>query len=272
MDKELRKLQLIDINILNEVVDILEENKLRYFLIAGTLLGAVRHKGFIPWDDDMDIAMPRKDYDKFLDIFSKKLPPYLHVKNFMTDSTFKYYITRIIDDRYKVRELRNDNKAESIANVSIDIFPIDGVPNNKILRKMYYFKVLFYRALISLIQKENIDTARKRNFFEKIVIVLGTKLPLVKMFNANKIQYKIDKILKKQSDNSNYAGTIMGAYRTKEIMPRDYFGKGRTYEFEGRKFVGPTKYKEYLKHMYGDYMKIPSVSDRERKRHFEIIK
>lgn len=271
MDKELRKLQLIDINILNEVVDILEENKLRYFLIAGTLLGAVRHKGFIPWDDDMDIAMPRKDYDKFLDIFSKKLPPYLHVKNFMTDPTFKYYITRIIDDRYKVSELRNNNEAESITNVSIDIFPIDGVPNNKILRKAYYFKVLSYRALISLIQKENIDTARKRNISEKIAISLGTKLPLKKILNANKLQFKIDRMLKKQSDDSTYAGTIMGAYRTKEILPREYFGAGSTYEFEGRKFVGPTKYREYLRHMYGDYMKLPSEEQRESKRHFKII-
>ncbi|MBY4582071.1 LicD family protein [Pediococcus pentosaceus] len=271
MDKELRKLQLIDINILNDVVDILEENELKYFLIAGTLLGAVRHKGFIPWDDDMDIAMPRKDYDKFLDIFSKKLPPYLHVKNFMTDPTFKYYITRIIDDRYKVSELRNDNKSESITNVSIDIFPIDGVPNNKILRKVYYFKVLTYRALISLIQKENIDTARKRSIPEKIIINLGTKLPLKKFLSANKLQFKIDKLLKKQSDDSIYAGTIMGAYRLKEILPRDYFGEGKSYEFEGRKFIGPAKYKEYLNHMYGDYMKLPSKEQRESKRHFEII-
>ncbi|MBS9398424.1 LicD family protein [Pediococcus acidilactici] len=271
MDKELRKLQLIDIDILNNVVDVLEENNLKYFLIAGTLLGAVRHKGFIPWDDDMDIAMPREDYDKFLEVFAKRLPPYLHVKNFMTDSTFKYYITRIVDERYKVRELRNNNRTESITNVSIDIFPIDGVPDNKIMRKFYYFRVLSYRALISLIQKENIDTARKRNFFEKIVISLGTKLPLKKFFDANKLQFKIDKLLKKQSNNSFYAGTIMGAYRTKEILPREYFGKGRTYEFEGRKFIGPTKYKEYLRHMYGDYMKLPSKKDQESKRHFEII-
>ncbi|ARW20157.1 MULTISPECIES: LicD family protein [Pediococcus] len=271
MDKELRKLQLIDINILNEVVDILEENKLRYFLIAGTLLGAVRHKGFIPWDDDMDIAMPRKDYDKFLDIFSKKLPPYLHVKNFMTDSTFKYYITRIIDDRYKVQEIRNENIDESITNISIDIFPIDGVPDNSLKRQIYYFKILTYRALISLIQKENIDKARKRKMWERIAIFIGTKVPLRKIINPNKLHYRIDRLLKKQSNNSKYAGSIMGAYRTKEIMPRKYFGEGKKYTFEGRTFRGPTDYDSYLKHMYGNYMELPDIEEQKNKRHFKIL-
>lgn len=166
MNNKLRKLQLIDIEILRNVVAILDKNNLQYYMIAGTLLGAVRHHGFIPWDDDIDIAMPRKDYEQFLAKNSNELPNNLHVKNFRNDSNFKYYITRIVDDRYKVIELRNRNSKESITNISIDIFPIDGVPNNKIKRNIYYLHVLFYRALISLIQKDNIDRMRKRNFWK----------------------------------------------------------------------------------------------------------
>ncbi|KAF0362060.1 LicD family protein [Pediococcus acidilactici] len=271
MSEELRRLQLIDTEILTEVVKVLDKYDLKYYMIAGTLLGAVRHKGFIPWDDDMDIAMPRKDYDQFLNEFSKELPQHLHVKNFMTDKSFKYYITRIIDDRYKVQEIRNENVDESITNISIDIFPIDGVPDNSLKRKIYYFKILAYRALISLIQKENIDKARKRRIWEKAAIFIGTKMPLEKWLDSNKLKYKIDKLLKKQSDTSTYAGSIMGAYRTREIMPRGFFGEGKAYEFEGRHFWGPSDYNGYLKHMYGDYMKLPSKEAQESKRHFRII-
>lgn len=271
MNNELRKLQLIDIEILRNVVAILDKNNLQYYMIAGTLLGAVRHHGFIPWDDDIDIAMPRKDYEQFLAKNSNELPNNLHVKNFRNDSNFKYYITRIVDDRYKVIELRNRNSKESITNISIDIFPIDGVPNNKIKRNIYYLHVLFYRALISLIQKDNIDRMRKRNFLEKLLILLGTHIPLNKVLDAHKIQYKIDKLLKKQNDDSIYAGSIMGAYRTKEIFPRKYLGRGKKYKFENYTFWGPQNADAYLKHMYNNYMILPDKQQRKNKRHFKII-
>ncbi|MDB8859133.1 LicD family protein [Pediococcus acidilactici] len=271
MSEELRRLQLIDTEILTEVVKVLDKYNLKYYMIAGTLLGAVRHKGFIPWDDDMDIAMPRKDYDQFLNEFSKELPQHLHVKNFMTDKNFKYYISRIIDDRYKVQEIRNENVDESITNVSIDIFPIDGVPDNSLKRRIYYFKILTYRALISLIQKENIDKARKRKMWERVAISIGTRIPFKKIISPNKLQYKIDRLLKKQSSNSEYAGSIMGAYRTREIMPRKYFGEGKKYSFEGKIFRGPDDYDSYLKHMYGNYMKLPDIEEQRSKRHFRIL-
>lgn len=271
MTSDIRKLQLIDTNILKNVVEILDRHHLNYYMIGGTLLGAIRHKGFIPWDDDMDIAMPRTDYELFLSQFARELPANLSVDNFKTNNKYKYYITRIENNDYQVREVRNQNFEESFAHVSIDIFPIDGTPNNKLLRKFYYFQVLSYRALISLVQKNNIDQARKRSTLEKLTIFVGTHLPIQRIFSANKLQYKIDRLLKKQRQNSRFAGTIMGAYRVKEIVPRKYFGEGKLYEFEGHMFRGPSDYDAYLKHMYGDYMKLPSREQRESKKHFEII-
>lgn len=271
MTSDIRRLQLIDTDILKKVVAVLEQHQLNYYMIGGTLLGAIRHKGFIPWDDDMDIAMPRKDYELFLNQFAQELPDNFNVVNFKTDKNYKYYITRIENINYKVREIRNQDFYESFAHVSIDIFPIDGTPDNKILRKIYYFRVLFYRALVSLVQKNNIDRARKRGLLEKLIIFIGTHLPLQKFLKANKLQYRIDKLLCQQRPDSQFAGTIMGAYRVKEIVPRYYFGQGKYYEFEGYRFKGPSEYNAYLKHMYGDYMKLPSKEQRERKRHFEII-
>jgi len=272
MSSNLRKLQLIDVAILDEIVKILAKYGLKYFLIGGTLLGAVRHQGFIPWDDDMDIAMPREDYELFLKKFAQELPTYLHVKNFKTDHTYKYYITRILDDRYKVKELRDANAETATTNLSIDIFPIDGTPDNKYQRKMYYLQIMALRATISLIQQENIDTERKRQAYEKMLISFGTKLPLDKFLSANALQHQIDKLLKKQPNDSHFIGTIMGAYRTKEIVPKEYFGRGTLVDFEGRQLVAPAQYDRYLTHMYGDYMKLPSSEEIQSKRHFVFVK
>lgn len=271
MESELQKLQKIDIEILSDVVKILNKYGLKYYMIGGTLLGAIRHHGFIPWDDDMDIAMPRDDYEKFLGDCATELPKNLKIKNFRTDKNFKYSITRVVNTDFKVQELREQDKKKATTNISIDIFPIDGVPDNVIAKNYYYFRVLTYRALISLIQKDNIDSVRKRNLPEKVMILIGTRIPLGWFFSANKLQYKIDNLLKKQSTKSVFAGTIMGAYRTKEIVPRRYFGEGKLYEFNGHYFRGPSDYDSYLRHMYGDYMQLPSKQQRESKRHFQII-
>ncbi|MFT0650351.1 LicD family protein [Lactiplantibacillus plantarum] len=271
MDTELRKLQLIDTEILTDVVTVLNKHKLKYYMIAGTLLGAVRHNGFIPWDDDMDIAMPRKDYDKFLELYSSELPEHIHVKNFMNTIKFKYYITRVVDDRYYVKEIRNQDR-QNTTNVSIDIFPLDGVPDNRLFRTIFYIKVLTYRALISLAQSNNIDFARKRNFLETAIIHFGIKLPLNKIVSPQKMQYRIDRLLKKQNDNSFLVGSIMGAYRIKEIFPRKYLGNGKYYSFEGAQFIGPESYDAYLTHMYGNYMELPTKEQQKSKRHFIMVR
>lgn len=269
MANDLRQIQLIDVEILKQLIKIFEDNKLTYYMIAGSLLGAVRHNGFIPWDDDMDIGMPREDYEKFLNRYYSELPDHLEVLNFKTDKKFNYCITRIADKRYTVKEIRN-RETDNVTYASIDIFPIDGAPDNFILRWIYYFRILTNRALISLIQKKNIDKARKRNFMEKIVIFIGTRLPIGKVFNDKKLLLNIDKLLQKQSNSSKFAGSIMGAYRIKEMYLREYLGKGTVLTFEKMKVNCPENYDEYLKHMYGNYKQLPSKTEREAKRHFKI--
>lgn len=265
----LRKLQLVDLAILKEVDALCKVHNLTWYMIGGTLLGAVRHKGFIPWDDDIDIAMPRKDYEKFLEIAKGSLSQHLQIINFETNPDYRYYITRVMNLKTKVAEKRAAT-FEGTTHASIDIFPIDGTPNNKLLKKIYYFRIMAYRALISLCYKEAIDQNRKRNLFEKILIYIGVMLPLNRILSPYKLKKKIDRMLKKQSvEKSDEIGTIMGAYRTREIVPKIYFGKGQFYEFEGLRFNGPEKYDEYLTHMYGDYMSYPENVD--RKDHYKII-
>ena len=262
-------LHQVDLDIVKEVVAICKKHNLKYYMLGGTMLGAIRHKGFIPWDDDIDLGMPRKDYDKFLKIAPELLSAHLKLVNYHTDPEYHYYITRILDTDTKVIEERigNDNK---YTNASIDIFPIDGTPNNGILRKIYFFRVLFHRAMMSLCYKDSIDRKRPRGKAERILLWVMEKMPVEKLTTPYKQKEKIDKLLRKQNvKKSKYIGNIMGAYRTREIVPKSFYGKGRMYKFEDIELCGLEKYDEYLTYTYGNYMELPPVE--KQKTHFKIL-
>lgn len=264
MQYSIKDIQKIDLDMCKEILKIFEKYKLRYYIIGGTFLGAIRHKGYIPWDDDMDIAMPRKDMEKFFEVAEKELPKNLKLITFENDKHYRYYLPRIVNLDTEIVEERYAHLNEK-SNIFIDIFPIDGTPNNKLLRQIHYFKILFNRMLVSWYYIESIEPNRKRSKMEKILIFLGKILPTKKMINPKKRLRKIDNQLKKyKMEDCKYSGTIMGAYRVREIVPTEYFGKPTKYKFEDIYLTGPEKYDEYLTHMYGDYMKIPD----DKKTHY----
>lgn len=262
-------LHKVDMDIVKEVVGICDKYGFKYYMLGGTMLGAIRHKGFIPWDDDIDLGLPRKDYDRFLEIVQGELSANLKLVNYHTDPNYQYYITRILDVETKVEEERIGNK-NRYTHASIDIFPIDGTPNNKLLRKLYFFRVLYHRALMSLCYKDSIDRKRPRSNKEKILLWVMERVPVEKMTTPYKQKEKIDKLLRKQKlEGAKYIGNIMGAYRTKEIVPSKFYGEGKMYPFEDIELRGMDMYDEYLTYTYGDYMKLPPED--KRKTHFKII-
>lgn len=262
-------LHQVDLNIVKEVIAICEKHGFMYFMLGGTMLGAVRHKGFIPWDDDIDLGIPRKDYDAFLKVAPKELSSNLKLVNYHTDPEYHYYITRILDTDTKVEEERIGNE-NRYTNASIDIFPIDGTPNNPLMRKVYFFRVLYHRALMSLCYKDSIDRKRPRGTAERILLWIMERLPVEKMTTPYRQKEKIDKLLRKQKlEGARFIGNIMGAYRTKEIVPSEFYGKGKMYPFEDIELRGMEMADEYLKWTYGDYMKLPP--EEKRKTHFKIL-
>lgn len=269
MEDNIKKLHNVNLQIVKEVITICEENNLMYYIIGGTLLGAIRHKGFIPWDDDIDLGMPREDYEKFLQVAPTKFSSHLLIVNYRTDPKYQYYITRVRDTETKVIETRIGNDSK-YTNASIDIFPLDGSPNIAIFRKLYYFRVMYHRALMSLCYKDSIDTERKRSRKEKMLLFIMKLLPIDRIFNPYNEKCKIDKIMRKYKvEDSNYIGCLMGAYRTREMVPKAFYGEGAFYQFENIEIRGPQLYDDFLTMVYGDYMKLPPVE--ARKTHFKII-
>lgn len=262
-------LHKVDMDIVKEVVRICDAHGFKYYMLGGTMLGAIRHKGFIPWDDDIDLGMPRDDYEAFLEIAEKELPDYFRVVNYRNDPNYQYYITRVQDTQTRVVEERIGNDSKYTC-ASIDIFPIDGTPNNPVARKIYFFRVLYHRALMSLCYKDSIDRKRKRSKKEKLLLWVMEHIPVEKLTTPYKQKCKIDKLLRSQKvEGSSYIGNIMGAYRTREIVPADYYGEGAYYPFEDTELRGMAKAEEYLTFTYGDYMKLPPED--QRKTHFKIL-
>lgn len=262
-------LHQVDMDIVKAVVRICDAHNLKYYMLGGTMLGAVRHGGFIPWDDDIDLGMPREDYEKFLEIAPGLLPQNMRVVNYRNDPKFQYYITRVQDTDTRVEEERIGNDSRYTC-ASIDIFPVDGTPNNSLLRKIYFFRVLYHRALMSLCYKDSIDRKRKRSKKEKLLLWIMERIPVEKLTTPYRQKCKIDKLLRRQSvEKSRYIGNIMGAYRTREIVPKEFYGEGKLYDFEDMQLRGMAMAEEYLTFTYGDYMRLPPED--QRKTHFKIL-
>ena len=260
--EELSKVQSIIWEIMKELKGYLEENHIEYYMLGGTLLGAVRHKGFIPWDDDVDIGIPREQYEEFLQKVERKLPNHLALHTFRNEKSHHYYFSRIVDKRYALK--RTGSIIERDEEVWIDIFPLDGMPNNGLIRRIHMMKLLGVRAMyhISCFDKVNLKRPN-RPLSEKIVIKIVEKTGLGRNSDMYKWLERLDKLLKKYSyQKSDWVVNFMGQYKFKEMFPKSYYGTGKVYEFEDDKMPGPVNADLVLRQMYGDYMTPPKEQDK----------
>ena len=248
----LRELQLTELNILKELLPIFEKHSIPYFALGGTMLGAVRHQGFIPWDDDIDIGVPREDYDRLLSL-EEELPAHLHFTSREGDPDYVYYFMRVVDERIKLRNRRFE--VEEILPAWVDIFPLDGLPNNELRRKLHEKKILFSRAVFQLSRFENIvNTKRSRPLLERAIIRGIKTLRLQNLIGRDFAYQLMDRTLKQfPYAGSNYNVNAMGAYRMKEAFDKHVFGEGALYPFEDIMIRGAENYEAYLTQLYGDW-------------------
>ena len=271
----LKELHEIELEALKAFVKLCNTYGLRYYAIGGTLLGAVRHKGFIPWDDDVDVAMPRKDYDRLIELVisgeaETALGDTYRIESWQTEDGFKSYFAKVCGTKIEIQEtLLEDSTVRK--GYLIDILPIDGTPDDEAARNLYYAKAMGLRFLCGTANVHTgIRTSRPK--WEQTVLRLVRALRLYRFLDIRKIYGRMDRLFHAQdAETAEYAGTLTGAYKTREIVPRVYFGdtydEYSLWEFEGMLLRGPKLWEEYLTHMFGDYKKLPP--EEERKVHYK---
>lgn len=266
-----KKVQLLTIDLLNKFIEICHENNLRYYFTGGALIGVLRHKGFIPWDDDIDVGMPRKDYEKFLEIIKNSEFEGYGVCNRYTDKNWHFAMSQFIDLESEIQI----NLAEEprLAHIWVDVFPLDGLPSNKILRWIHVKNVLMHRYLVQLAHiNTQVDAKRKRPFIEKIVLTTFKIIPVGKLLNTNKILDHMEKVLKKYDFyTSEYAGNMLGRYREREVVLQKYFGEPKLALFENVEVNIPEMSHELQTALYGNYMQLPPV-EQQVAHNVKIIK
>lgn len=262
MEDTNKKIQKLIINTLNVFINFCERHHLRYYVSGGALIGVLRHKGFIPWDDDIDIVMPRRDFDEFHKLLEKEMPEGFGICNRYTDKNWHFAMSQFIDLESEIKI----NLAEQprIAHVWIDIFPLDGLPFNKAARWFRIKNILMHRYLVQIAHiTTQVDAHRNRPLIEKIVLGFFRVVPVGKLLNTNKILDHLEKLLRETDFyDSDYCGNMLGRYREREVVPTKWFGNPVDGLFEGQSVKIPRKSDKVLTALYGDYMKLPPVEDR----------
>lgn len=236
-----------------------------YFLVEGTLIGAIRHKGFIPWDDDIDVGMLREDYDRFIAVCREELDPAYALYDWYKDPASPIPFLKVKIEGTHYREiLARDTKMND--GMYIDIFPFDNVPGSKFRRKIHGWKIYFTRKILLVRCGFAIDRGdRKRK------LLYGMLGFLSKFRSVEKWKKYCDKLLTKYNGKeTENVSNLCSAYAYERAMkPRTMVQELMEHEFEGELFSVPADYDGYLRSIYGDYMQLPP-EDQRTGRH-EIV-
>lgn len=244
---DIRTLQLHILEILSTVDRVCRDNNIRYYIADGTMLGAIRHKGFIPWDDDIDIGIPRKDYDLLIQNAEKWLPKPYELICAENDVNYPFPFAKVQDANTTLIERKS---MKYIGGVYIDIFPMDGVPDGKMKQKIHFAKYQYYKKLLYYIYR---DPYKHGKGVQSWIPLLSRKL-----FKFATVQKSVRNLLRKYDfdENNNFAIFDDGK---KSIMPKTVLGKPTPILFEDKIVLGIEKYDVYLTKLYGNYMQIPPV-------------
>ncbi len=247
------EIKKIEWDLLCQFADYCDQKGIRYYLGGGTLLGAIRHKGFIPWDDDIDIGMPRPDYNKFLSENEREHAFCIgSIWNWSANIPFiKLFDTStIIKQKY--------SKCYHTGHLWIDIFPLDGLPNSKISLFLHYKISRLMRKMLTLSESNFTEGTSRIKIIGKIMLY-----PVAKLIGAPRWAIWLDRFSQRiKFENSYYIGGLVWGYGPQERMVKAKFLPYIDVSFEGRKFHAPKCWHIYLKNLYGNYMKYPPKNKR----------
>ena len=253
----MNKLQQIQFGMLNEFVKICKILDLQYYLICGSALGGIKYEGFIPWDDDIDVALPRKDYDVFLKKAHEFLPEYYFLQNYKTDNHFHHFCSKIRDSR--TTYIEKDQKNLNIHHgVFIDVIPLDNLPDDKNFRIRY--------RVFRICQLMHLKSCEK---FKNIV-----KFILKPFINIRIANLCFEKYLRKNLENGNVKSKYCNFHNAKNnqlYMEVENYGQGTLVKFEGLEVIVPEKYDEYLTAYYGDWRAELPLEKQVGHHYYEIL-
>lgn len=260
---ELRELQLIQLEILKVIDKFCKTNNIKYSLYAGSLLGAVRHKGFIPWDDDLDICMERSEYNKFIDEWLKKGPEGYILQNKETEPSFTQSFTKIRKDHTTFLQ-SEDEAGKYHTGIFVDIFPIDRMPNEGVAKRIFDIRCMLYQ----LYTREFVPPKSGK------ITKLATSV-LLKCTSSKSRKRIRSRLLKKITENDNDYSLNTTAIETmaslKIRFPKDMLDSYTFLKFEDGEFMCFKDWDEHLRCKFGDYMKLPPKEEQTWKHHPLII-
>lgn len=248
--QKIKQIQESIFPIICEIDDFCKQNSIQYFLCSGTCLGAVRHQGFIPWDYDADIMFPRRDYEMFLQKYVANPNRNYEIGALEVDSTWKQQFARVWD---KKTLFRHKNLEDNDIGACVDLFPIDGFPENAAARWVYLKRMRALEFLGYCSSKTHYHEREKLIAFKRVLHAL------VKPIGWRHFSIRMNELAQKYPvENAKFTGVgIAPGYGEREVMESDVYKAEIRLLFNGRMLSVPAQYDRYLSRLYGDYMSVP---------------
>ena len=257
------ELQCVELDMLKYIISICEEMKIRYYLVCGTALGAVKYGGFIPWDDDLDIGIFREDYEMFLTEAPAKLPPHLFLQTYASDNGYTNIFAKVRNSNTTYIE-KTVQKLKMNHGVYIDIFPLDGYPDDKKLQQRIERKKRFYRKMLSC------NYTAERSVFGRITNISLRILGVHRRTCG--ILRKYDHLVSAHPTSNSKIICNHGNWQGKlEYAPKEQYGNGVMMKFEGIDVRVPEKYDEYLTQKYGDWRADPPKEKQVGHHYYSVM-
>lgn len=250
---EIKELELQMLSVFSEFC---ETHNLTYYLCGGTLLGAIRHKGFIPWDDDIDVCMPRADYDKFIKLYSQLDDNIYEVRSNQLHN-FSAPFAKLVDTRTDVSRVYSDS--DRTKHLWIDIFPVDGLPHSIEEVGNIYKRCNRYRSILKLTDCIPGEGKSKLKAYLKYILK-----PMANLYGQKRCVNNIEAVAAEHTyEASTYVGIVTnGLYGVGERMLKSEFEQSVMVEFEGKQYPTFSCWDTYLSGIYGDYMTLPPEEKR----------
>ncbi|MBQ8208442.1 MAG: LicD family protein [Clostridia bacterium] len=251
---DIKDIQKVILSIYKEIKKVCDENNIRFYAIGGTCIGAARHQGFIPWDDDLDIAMPNKDYERFLALAPKMLPEHLGIVSVPSTNHGLDVIMRVYDKNTALIKHVDKNFPDCYIGVLVDIMPLYGAPSDKEEQNKLCKNI---RWCMRMNEKKRRPFSSCKRLSSKVFWLASR--PIQWFVSKDHWTNRWCKLVSKNDfDSSDYTGYLWrGTSTPKLIFPKEWFATSVDLPFEDTTMRCPVGYHEYLTQQFGDYMQLP---------------